>query len=288
MKNSLASLDRLQAAITARSRDLRSQGINLVSWGVDVRANRVAIGVKGLTPEAAQILYTAFGADRVVVSEGQQLAPTSKTFDSPPWFGGILIQRSSDGGPCTAGYAIQNGSTPELTSAGHCRWDHWINGASAVGDTTWLQYASGQSGDYQFIAADAGAAGLIYTSEDQVHSVHAVATQFQDSVGALVCTDGYRGGEICGVTVTGVNQCAQYTDGNIICGLTLTRSPNNPATVSGDSGGPVYHYNGNGDTSLVVHGIISAVGIQDPTVMSYTPQWLITSQQPAVSVMMGP
>jgi len=72
MKNSYADLRSLQDQVQARWSELKSRGIELANLGVDIRANRLSFGIIGLTPEQRAFLEEEFGADRVVVSEGQR------------------------------------------------------------------------------------------------------------------------------------------------------------------------------------------------------------------------
>lgn len=76
MKNSLATLESVRDEILARRQALMARGINVVELGVHVTANRVRVGVKGLTDGAAAYLAAEFGADRILVFEGGEYAPT--------------------------------------------------------------------------------------------------------------------------------------------------------------------------------------------------------------------
>ena len=75
MKNSLASLDAVFARVRARAQELQVEGVMLVQFGVDILANRVGLGVEGLTPETADSLRREFGPDHVKVFEGQRYQP---------------------------------------------------------------------------------------------------------------------------------------------------------------------------------------------------------------------
>jgi hypothetical protein len=76
MKNSLASLENLFARVRVEAEELRDRGIPLVSYGVHIPANRVRLGVEGLTPELDELLRREFGPDQVEVREGQRFQPT--------------------------------------------------------------------------------------------------------------------------------------------------------------------------------------------------------------------
>jgi hypothetical protein len=71
LTNSLATLEMVRDRITARQRELAAQGVNLTAWGADIIANRVRIGVHGLTPKMSADLAREFGADRILVVESE-------------------------------------------------------------------------------------------------------------------------------------------------------------------------------------------------------------------------
>ena len=76
LHNSLATLEMVRDRITARQRELAAQGVNLTQWGADIIANRVRIGVHGLTPKISADLAREFGADRILVVEGTYFRTT--------------------------------------------------------------------------------------------------------------------------------------------------------------------------------------------------------------------
>jgi hypothetical protein len=76
LNNSLATLERVRDQITARQRELAAAGVNLTGWGADIIANRVRIGVHGLTPKISADLAQEFGADRILVVEGDYVRTT--------------------------------------------------------------------------------------------------------------------------------------------------------------------------------------------------------------------
>jgi len=75
MKNSLVSLETVFARVKARAQELLDQGVSLVQFGVHIPANRVRVGVEGLTPEIADSLRREFGPDQIEVFEGQRFQP---------------------------------------------------------------------------------------------------------------------------------------------------------------------------------------------------------------------
>jgi hypothetical protein len=75
MKNSLASLESLFARVIVEAEGVRKRGISLVEYGVHIPANRVRLGVEGLTPEIAESLRREFGPDQVEVRVGGRYQP---------------------------------------------------------------------------------------------------------------------------------------------------------------------------------------------------------------------
>jgi hypothetical protein len=76
MKNNLASLESVFARVRARAQELHDHGVALVQFGVHVPANRVLLGVEGLTREIAESLGREFGSDQVEVFECGLYRPT--------------------------------------------------------------------------------------------------------------------------------------------------------------------------------------------------------------------
>jgi hypothetical protein len=74
LRFSHAALEGLRDEILARHAELRSRGINITEFGVDERANRVRVGIKGLTPQMSEVVALEFGADMVNIVEGGEWA----------------------------------------------------------------------------------------------------------------------------------------------------------------------------------------------------------------------
>ena len=74
--------------------------------------------------------------------------------------------------------------------------------------------------------------------------------------GNAICTDGYVTGQNCTGVIQQTDVCVWYSDGTFLCGLDYANSSNGSnMTQHGDSGGPVYHGDGNG--GVIADGIIS-------------------------------
>lgn len=70
-RNSLATLESVHGALRARYHELRAVGIQVVRSGVDVRLNRLHIGVSHLTPETEMSLQAQFGAELINMGEDE-------------------------------------------------------------------------------------------------------------------------------------------------------------------------------------------------------------------------
>jgi hypothetical protein len=79
MTNSYADLRALQAQVDARRSEFRVRGIELANSSVDIRANRLSLGVIGVTTQQRDFLEAEFGADRVLVAEGQRFTVASES-----------------------------------------------------------------------------------------------------------------------------------------------------------------------------------------------------------------
>jgi hypothetical protein len=75
-QNSLATLEQLRDQITASREAFAALGITIVEWGVDIRVNRVRVGLLDPTPAATALLTQKFGADRISVVKGHPFSAT--------------------------------------------------------------------------------------------------------------------------------------------------------------------------------------------------------------------
>jgi len=69
-RNSLVTLEQLRDQITASREAIAALGITVVEWGVNLRMNKVRVGVLDPTPEAVTLLKQRFGADLIEVVQG--------------------------------------------------------------------------------------------------------------------------------------------------------------------------------------------------------------------------
>jgi hypothetical protein len=68
--NNLKTLEQVRDQITASRDAIGRTGINIVEWGVDIRANKVRVGILELSADAVTRLQNHLGADRIDVVSG--------------------------------------------------------------------------------------------------------------------------------------------------------------------------------------------------------------------------
>ena len=71
-QHGLASLEELQRRVTASAQRLRADGIELVEWGIDIRANRLRLGVEDLSSDVIARLEAEFDRTAVRIVRGQR------------------------------------------------------------------------------------------------------------------------------------------------------------------------------------------------------------------------
>lgn len=260
-KNSLASLEHIRDEITSRHDELLARGINVTVWGADIRDNKVKIGVKDLTPGAKIFLVHAFGPSHVEVVEDTGVVPTSKYNDSEPWYGGDGIANIREPSYiCTSGFTMLRYGSIYVSTAGHCGYHTWYNYGQEIGSTYLMEFRNNGDGDEQLIGPTSAAGYVFAGTDDDTDDYHAVTSysgyQYVGDTG--ICADGYfssdyEGGDVCGGTISATNQCKYFGD-KTTCALIVVNTPNQRAVRRGDSGGPVYNYDG---YSLNARGIIT-------------------------------
>jgi len=83
-KNSLVALQKMRDDVKTRIPEWKSKGIELTHFGVDIRRNRVNIGVKNLTPGVKTQIEQELGVEQVVVEDTGEWYGQSRTMNSSP------------------------------------------------------------------------------------------------------------------------------------------------------------------------------------------------------------
>ena len=254
--HSLSELNSTKAQITTMQPWAQDSQPYLAVWYVDAAANAVHVGVTQITPTLVENAK-AFGG-KVTLAVENRPSPTTRSADSPPWWGGDVISG------CTSGFSVtqrSNGHQGVLT-AGHCfsNGAAVYNGGRFMGYVTWRVYGGG-SYDAEFIdtAASSGGSGAVVYTGGLNDWATAQVTSFLNALpGDQVCTDGSVNFQNCNANVVESNLCVQYVDGQTVCGLDGAQSTNGSWIVQkGDSGGPVYWYSNPGAGYITAVGTIS-------------------------------
>ncbi len=261
----------LEAGKQAVNRDIdywATRDVGITKIGVDVQANRVAVGVSSDLKVAQGALAARYGPI-VVVADKAPTEPSSCTDNqhcAPPVVGGLYIIAQE---VCTAGYVARSGSGAlVLVTAGHCfhtSSDNWKNNPTTqtyIGTNNhYIMNHSTTSGTYP---ADAGyitiASGgmqatphnkfLYATGSTTLWSVVGYAGSNYYPNGTLVCKSGVASGWTCGIIL---GQEETLVEGSV---RIQHVEEVNAFGARGDSGGPVFY----GTSSVVLLGIEIAIG----------------------------
>ena len=230
----------------------KAAGDTVSEWYVDIRTNRVAVGLTRLTPaiEALTSKLSDGLASLHVAARPQEQATRLDDFE--PWAAGSRINIQ---GGCTGGFIIRNNNNPterRLVTAGHCGVDGTTvtNNGDTVGTVVGRNYV--QNGlDVEYVA---GSTYAPWTYKGPANSDFGddIRSTSLPLVGRTYCTNGATSGETCTGTIRATDLCVTFTSGKTTCFLdrmTSTVVLSRP----GDSGGNFFAYN---NVGLQIGGII--------------------------------
>jgi hypothetical protein len=263
---SLASLIQRQDQLTGAASKLLQSGVDLVSWGPDIPSNTLLVNVHNLTQSDESSITDEVGAPNLTVKDSPEANRTSRTTDSPPWYGGDLLHLTAAGGSCTSGFSVadSNGVTYDTTAA-HCGNGTFKQNGQGYGVTVKWEMANNGIGDSQTVSTyPNSAAGDVFTGTNTVRPVETVDVATQNT-GEQFCADGYFTQENCTGIIGNPSMCVHFKDGTTTCGLVYGQSHSftQPNLVQpGDSGGPVYNYNLDG--TLDARGLITGEACDPP------------------------
>lgn len=234
-----ARYSQAELAATARTvtRDIGSGVAGVVSWGTDVRNNRIDVTVDRTARNASTDAFVG----RLAALGG--IVHVTETSGSPRQqadvAGGDKWVPGSES-PCSVGFVATRvtGGAKTFLTAGHCTND--VNQPAYGKDGTRLGTSNkdGQSsvnareGDMGVVDVDQSGWNLSpYVTGDATHTAIAVTGSADAVVGTAICRSGQTTGMRCG-EVTKVNQSVDY--GNVVIdGLSYS----NACSAGGDSGG---------------------------------------------------
>jgi len=185
---------------------------------------------------------------------------TSRYHDTVPFWGGAAILNPEVGVRCTSGFAVTNGYTNYLLTAGHCGrpGGPWYNGDWSIQIGT----ASAENVGHDLLLIPTNSGGRIYDGGVGVGEFSkGVAGWNWAYAFEWVCQSGSTSGAVCGIQNTIFSTysfCAVDAYGSRECynDLVLARRPDNGvASRPGDSGGPVFTLYGS--TRVVAKGTVT-------------------------------
>lgn len=172
VERTLTELLELQKRIDADTEELVGGGIALTMTAINVRANRVTVGVDGLTDEVRDRLVEAYGDALTLRDQAPASADACSgaggRLDCRPMKGGLRITNSIGGNVCTSGFIVRranNGGRLSVLTAGHCIAGHAINTAwnhngSRFGDSKYHTWGPEKGADVGLIEIDNNATDL--------------------------------------------------------------------------------------------------------------------------------
>ncbi|MCP3754790.1 putative Ig domain-containing protein [Streptomyces sp. TBY4] len=230
---------RAELAATARTvtRDIGSGIAGVVSWGPDVRNNRIDVTVDRTARNASTDAFVARlaalgGIVHVTETDGGPRQQADVT-------GGEKWVPGSES-PCSIGFAATRvtGGAKTFLTAGHCTND--VNQAAYGKDGTRVgtsnkdgrSSVNAREGDMGVVDVDQSGWNLSpYVAGDATHTTVPVTGSADAVVGTAICRSGQTTGMRCG-EVTKVDQSVDY--GNVVIdGLSYS----NACSAGGDSGG---------------------------------------------------
>jgi hypothetical protein len=224
---------------------------NVLSVGPEADGSGLTIAVSSAGRKAIQARTGAVGTARMPLHVREEAAPQalSRPNDFAPYWGGARYTTPLGG--CTTGFAIFWQGLDHMLSAGHCGNNGQVavdGGGNAAADTMGTIFNDDTVRDTLMI--DVASEGWAYVDAFDGNTGVDVVGAGTDFVGNLVCTDGARTGEHCGMQVTHVDQ----SDNGWFPLIRVIHPSGGCAGARGDSGGPVVVDNG---TSLIGRGTIS-------------------------------
>ncbi|WP_285598009.1 ricin-type beta-trefoil lectin domain protein [Kineosporia sp. NBRC 101731] len=195
--------------------------------------------------------------------------PSWRQDDYAPYYGGGRIT-TPGGGWCSSGFAVRQGSTQYLLTAGHCGW---TGGVFKNGDATRTVGAGERKNlAHDIMLITAGASGRIWDGggtkryEDRAQFTKAVSGWGDTFPNEWICQSGMTSGAQCNIQ-NSLNFSYSYSfGGETYTDLVLAYSVGGIASRPGDSGGPVFTLNGD---KVTAKGTISGSGSSYPIKVSY-------------------
>ncbi len=267
--------DSLTQQISDDDDALKASGVQLIEWGdADLASGRLIVQVLDLTPAKASLLEARYGAGNLLLENGAGLPIVTigppRANDSAPWNGGDFITDALSF-DCSSGFGAHR-AVQYMITAGHCfqRGRQILNGSGGQSDLMHGQLfgnfmplgpvtsKAGGNLDAEIITTSAfgGSSKLVYAGSSTSSERDAVSGTIVTPRGRQVCQDGAFEGEICGLVVRNSNPiCINTPDGRFCHIHKAVNTTGRIAVGQGDSGGPVFRFEG---SLLKATGIVTA------------------------------
>lgn len=271
--------DRITSLATKAASDVQAVALATDGSGLTVEqvppaiaaANKRTLGINGLdAPTSAVDVVEEAGVTVpvkvVTATEPITLAATTRNDDFAPWNGGSRFEVWRNGAYrtyCTSGFGVKNNAGERfMLTAAHCVTppDYARQGKGATLEYMGPVYQQSVAYDLAIIRANGSA--LIFDGTTNTSNTKRVAGWAYWAANQLVCQSGVTSGTVCAIrqkeSADVVMGCCD-SDGDQ--GYTLKgliRSPRDGGGIAvrgGDSGGPVFTYDG---SNVIAKGITSS------------------------------
>jgi hypothetical protein len=198
----------------------------------------------------------------VEVSYSKNARPAGRYDDTAPFYGGGRILNAYNGAGCTAGFAVTNGYSNFLITAGHCGHPGgaWYNGNWALNIGT----ANTENVYDDLLLIPTNSSGRIFDgASGNAYSTRWISGFDRVYPNEWMCVSGATTGNVCSIqadTTQVYSYCGTDAYGNWECYGDMFRGWSRSGAVAvqpGDSGGPVYSVSG---SNGIAKGIISGQG----------------------------
>lgn len=272
--------DDVATAKAALGRLAQSGRLNGESWSVYFDPLRDLVVVSGSGDRAViQGVLTTLGTKGVFAAEGKS-ERLGRLNDTTPFWGGGRIQ-SVQGGTtysCTAGFAVKNGSSKYLVTAGHCfnyGWTVTTPQGQFVG--TVRSVAPYPQYDIELIGGSTYGGKLWTGLSDGLPALPVGTVTVNATPGLTYCSGGSYGNEQCDKVVIANDVFHCFSDGSG-CTDKMTTFTHGSEMLHGDSGGPFYFKSG---TTVYARGTIIA---KETDGTGYAQEWTQIAASFSVSI----
>lgn len=251
-----AAVSRLMATRPAASTNAAAR---VIAAGPRDDASGLQVEVTGDVAVARGLAGVRETGMPVTIEAGTLPHEASRLNDSPPYWGGARYSTST--GSCTTGFAVLQGTSTRMLSAGHCARAAGQDAFDGGGDLMGM-VGTRAGGTLDALLINASSAGRVFNNDAAGNEfTNPVLGRHFNDVGGYVCTSGSFSGTRCNIKITDSGLTHDFTDSD---GVVHTYShlvkgkqqDGTNAAGNGDSGGPVFDVTSDG-LSVYAKGTIT-------------------------------